>query len=157
MNQYYEDMLKMGREFEAFICRAWMRKFNVDLGPYSTKSDQMKGENRRGIEIKLDLNFRKTGNLYIEFAEKTDKKNKHFILSGIFRDDNTKTFMIGDYGNVYMFPVILLRNIQLDKKYKIVETPTSRGFLLPIREIEGWPMDECFRWEPSPDPESGNV
>lgn len=153
MIENYEDMLKLGKEFEMFICRAWMRKFNVDLHPYSTQLDQLKGENSLGIEIKLDLNFRKTGNLYIEFSEKTDPKNKHYIPSGVFREDNTKTFLIGDYGKVYMFPVILLRNLGTSGKYKIVETPTSRGLLLPIREVERWPMEECFQWEPSPDPE----
>jgi len=105
----------------------------IPLLSYSSKKYQILiGENKAGIEIKYDRKFRETGNFYIETAEKSAANNKEFVASGIFRNDNTWLFIIGDYETIFIFSKEQLKKIK--NNYKQVETPTSKGFLIPVNE-----------------------
>ena len=92
-----------------------------------------------GAEIKRDGNFRKTGNLYIETAEKSHPDNKNYVPSGIFRKDNSWLFVIGDEETLYIFATKYLQ--RLSDRYKEVIKTTSIGRLMPIAEAEKY----CIR------------
>ena len=56
----------------------------IILKCYSSKKYQnAKGESSAGMEIKFDDKRKNTGNLYIEYAEKSNPSNKSCIPSGI--------------------------------------------------------------------------
>jgi len=96
------------------------------------------GENLQGFEIKNDNLFRKTHNLYIEIAEKSNVKNEFYVSSGIFRHDNTWIYCIGDYDSCFLIQKKVLQAMQKMGKYKTVENAlkTSKGFLLPVSEAQ---------------------
>lgn len=132
MTPYYKQMLEKGQHYQDFVVEQ-LYKIGLPIISYSSKEFQsLIGENKAGIEIKLDQNFRKTNNFYIEYEEKSNENNLNFIKSGILRNDNTWLYLIGDYETIYIFSkkqLILLLNSDTLKK---VETKTSKGILLPI-------------------------
>ncbi len=87
-----------------------------------------------GAEIKRDGKFRETGNLYIEVAEKAHPNNGNYVPSGICREDNSWLYIIGDEKTFYVLSPKILR--MMTGRYKHVQTPTSKGFLLPVRDAE---------------------
>jgi len=112
MNEYYADKLNDGIEFEKFVYEVLKDIGLVVTKPYTTKKMQFKGENSIGWEIKYDQRMAETGNAYIEIAEKSDPKNDKYVNSGIYRDDNTWLWLIGN------------RQVENDRK-------TSIGYLIP--------------------------
>ena len=136
MTEIYKQNLKAGLEFQDYVVER-LYDAGLPIISYSSKKYQyMIGENKCGFEIKYDRLFRKTGNIYIEIAEKSDKNNKNYINSGIYRDDNTWLYIIGDYNTIYILSKKILKLIHTKNKYKEVITPTSKGFLIPISDIE---------------------
>jgi hypothetical protein len=130
MNEYYKQKLKEGKRFEKYI-KTELKKHGLYLDFYNNKKDQYNiGETKQGYEIKYDKIYKKTGNLYIEIAEKSDANNYNYIKSGIFRDDNTHTWIIGNYNEVFFFKKQKLCEIYKLSKCKFVQTTTSKGFLL---------------------------
>ena len=99
---------------------------------YKTKREQyIYGESVQGVEIKFDGNFARTGNLYIEIAEKTAPSDTPYIGSGIFRKDNTWLYAIGNYEIIFLFLKKDLIKLFKNKKFlREVKTDTSKGFLL---------------------------
>jgi hypothetical protein len=130
MTEYYKEMLNKGLHYQDFVIEQ-LYKIGLPIISYSSKEYQnMIGENKAGIEIKLDQKFRDTGNFYIEYAEKSNQNNQYYVDSGILRNDNTWLYLIGDYKTIYVFSkkqLILLLN---SNKVKKVETKTSKGILL---------------------------
>jgi len=136
MTPYYKEKLEQGLYFQDYVIEL-LYKNGIPLISYSSKEYQnMIGENKAGIEIKNDNNFRKTGNLYIEIAEKSNAENISFVSSGIYRNDNTWLYLIGDINKIYVLSKKQLKILHQSKKYKEVETQTSKGFLLPLIEVE---------------------
>lgn len=129
MNDFYNECLKKGQRFERFVAK------KLGLHIYTSKEDQYKyGDSKEHIEIKLDSKVSKTDNILIEVAEKTDSRNKEFVLSGIFRKDKCNKYLVGNRKEAYLFYKKDLINILKIKKYKIFTTPTSKYFLLPIKD-----------------------
>lgn len=136
MTPYYKEKLDQGLYFQDYVVELLYKK-GIPLISYSSKEYQnMIGENKAGIEIKNDNNFRKTGNLYIEVAEKSNAENKNFVPSGIYRKDNTWLYLIGDREKVYVLGKKQLQMLHRANKYKEVEIATSKGFLFPIIDVE---------------------
>lgn len=82
------------------------------------------------------IGIKKTGNLYIETKEKSNKLNPNFVDSGIYRDDNTWLFLIGNYEEIFIFSkkdLILMEKTNIEGKINR-KTETSIGFTLN-REI----------------------
>ncbi len=136
MTQEYEDKLPLGNEYERFIEKKWPIFFDKNLHPYIGKDEQRKGENREGIEIKLDQIFRRTKRLYIETAEKSDENNERFIPSGIYRYDNTEFFLVGDRKDAYVFDVLVLRKLEQEKPL----------WMMPLSNLtsQGWGMELIY-------------
>ncbi len=131
MTPYYAEMLEIGLKFQDYVMEKIFIELGIPISYYSSKENQIgKGENLQGIEIKFDDKFKDTGNLYIEIAEKSNANNKFFVQSGIYRDDNTWLYIIGDYDNLFIFYKHHLIEFHKKGLCKEVETLTSKGYLL---------------------------
>lgn len=139
MTEYYKNKLQEGLEYQDFISDE-LRREGINIGVYASRKYQIeRGESAAGIEIKLDKNFRKTGNLYIEVAEKSNANIKDYTASGIMRCDNSWGYLIGDYCEAFLLSVNQIRAIccwpaEKQSGYSIrqVEIPTSKGLLIPV-------------------------
>lgn len=138
MNEYYKEQLEKGLQYQDFVIEQ-LYNCGIPLISYSSKQYQViVGENKAGIEIKFDNNIKKYGNIYFEIAEKSRAENQSFIESGIYRNDNTWLYVIGDYENIYVFSKIQLKkiyeNIDNYSNHGIVkkQIPTSQGFVIPL-------------------------
>jgi hypothetical protein len=143
----YAQRLENGNEYQDYICNE-LSKHGIIIQNYCSQKYQHKGENRQGLEIKLDRKFRSTGNLYIEIAEKSNPDREYYTESGIYRKDNSRWYGIGDYQTFYWFSKQQLRCLWDKKASWLVEfqpTPTSQGFGFPVNEVEFWA--EIFEFE----------
>lgn len=136
----YKEMLEKGLTYQDFVVE---QLYNIGLPiiSYSSKKYQhMIGENKCGFEIKFDDRMKTTGNIYIEIAEKSNASNREYFPSGIYRNDNTWLYIIGNYEVVYLFSKKHLRMIYEDKNrldiFRRVQTQTSQGFLVPMKYAE---------------------
>lgn len=136
MNDYYKEKLKQGLYYQDFVIEE-LYKVGLPIISYSSKQYQhLVGENKAGLEIKNDSNYKTTGNIYIEVAEKPDASKKEYWASGIYRSDNTWLYLIGDTDRIFIFSKKQLVLIHERKKYREVSIPTSKGFLLPVADAE---------------------
>lgn len=134
MTEYYKEKFEQGLCFQDYIAE-WLYNEGISINPYTSQKYQNEiGENKAGIEIKNDENFRKTGNLYIELAEKSNPDNNEYIKSGIYRNDNTWLYLIGDKYTVYILSKKQMLLLHQSNKYREVKTPTSIGMLLPVND-----------------------
>lgn len=131
-NGYYAQKLEQGLEFQDIVTRALYQRGIVIVGYSSRRFQMSEGENMLGAEIKNDARFRETGNLYLEVAEKAHPDRPLYSVSGIHRKDNAWLYVIGDRQEVWVFSTKYLQ--MLEPRYKHVETPTSKGFLMPIAD-----------------------
>lgn len=130
--EYYAEQKEHGEEFQDYVSDLLHETCGMVLGNYCSRRYQLeRGENKAGVEIKLDKRWRETGNLYIETAEKSRPENPEYIPSGMDRGDNSWFYAIGDYSKLWLLPLVNLRILRAKNNFKTVETPTSRGFLLP--------------------------
>ena len=133
---YYNKQLKAGQEYQDFITKDLMNYGICYVQFNSRKFQQNIGENSAGIEIKHDMRFQDTGNLYIEISEKSDPNNQNFIKSGIYRNDNSFLYVIGDYKEYWILSKKTLISLHKSEIYREVEIPTSQGYLLPRNEAD---------------------
>jgi hypothetical protein len=131
---YYQDKLQEGLVFQDIVTRALYQRGIVVIGYSSRRFQIEEGENMLGAEIKRDGNFRTTGNLYIEIAEKTHPNNLEYIPSGIYRKDNSWLYVIGDERLIYIFSTRYLQ--MLEKRYEHKTISTSKGFVIPLDEAD---------------------
>lgn len=137
MTENYKEMLQKGLEYQDFITDLLLSEIGISLSTYSSKKYQYDiGENKQGIEIKFDDRYKETGNLYIEVEEKSNANNWYYVNSGIYRNDNTWLYLIGDYNEVFIFSKKQLIILHEKNIYKLVKTPTSIGFLIPKNDAE---------------------
>jgi hypothetical protein len=132
--KYYKEQLNDGLEFQDF-CSIKFAERGIPITNFSSKKyQQTKGENLQGYEFKYDKQFRKTGNFWIELAEKSNSENSNYVNSGILRNDNTMFYIIGDYDGVYLMQKKIL--IVISARYSVKENnmKTSKGFLFPVEK-----------------------
>lgn len=146
-NGYYLKKLEEGMQFQDVVTQALYQRGIVVVGYSSRRFQNSHGENMLGAEIKRDGNFRDTGNLYIEVAEKSHPDNPSYVASGIMRADNSWLFVIGDELDIWIFSTKYLR--MLKDRYRHTETPTSRGFLMPVGEANKYAIRK-ISLEPTP-------
>ena len=136
MTPEYREKLNMGIEYQDWVVEQ-LYSAGLPIISYSSKKYQYTiGENKAGLEIKYDTNWQRTGNLYIEIAEKSNKDNLYFVESGIYRSDNTWLYLIGDYSKIFILSKKHLKYLHKRSKYREVETGTSKGYLLPVVDAE---------------------
>lgn len=137
LTENYIECLEKGLKYQDFVTDLLIEDIGIALSTYNSKNYQYKkGENKQGFEIKFDDRLKETGNIYIEIAEKSNPNNFNYIQSGIYRNDNTWLYLIGDYSVVYIFAKNFLQKMCDSNKYKKVQTKTSKGFLIPKIEAE---------------------
>lgn len=128
----YEALRAEGEAFESHIARLLYERCGWDVQPNYTLEGQRKGENRGGVEVKFDRAFRRTGNLFIEVAEKAQPPRKSYVPSGVMRSDNAWLWVIGSYEEAFVFGKRSLRRWVLEKGWRFRQTETSQGFLMPV-------------------------
>ena len=128
MTEYYASKLEQGLRFQDCVTD-WLYDHGMVIVTYVSKARGMSAENRFGVEIKRDDRFRETGNLFIETAEKSHPDNPQYVASGIYREDNSWLYAIGDEKTLWIFAKRLLT--MLDKRYERREIPTARGYIMP--------------------------
>ncbi len=131
ITQEYLIKLKKGCEYQDFVSDI-LYKNGLPIRNYTSQKYQLSGENKAGIEIKFDGKMAITKNIYIETAEKSNKNNAVYVKSGIYRNDNSWLYLIGDYSTIYFFSKKQLVVTDQENKYKKITTETSKGFLIPI-------------------------
>jgi len=140
MTPYYKKQLEIGLKFQDVVTRVLYQRGIVVVGYASQHFQNTEGENMLGAEIKRDGNFRKTGRLWIEYAEKTHPNNATWIDSGIKRKDTSWLYVIGDDISIWIFSKKWLKKIceSGSKNYKRLENnmKTSRGYLLPVSDAD---------------------
>lgn len=137
-NRLYQERLIPAQRFQDH-CAYWIQKtLHITIGNFQSKDYQFKfGENIQGVEIKHDMQFAKTGNLWIEVRHRKNTEEKYYN-GGIMRANNTWLYAIGNYEDLYLFSVKGLRNILNEKQYEIKSNnlDTSQGFLLSKKDAE---------------------
>ena len=134
LHEAYRDNLEAANRFEDYVERKLYCK-GLPVGVYRSLTFQKTyGESRAGIEIKYDLRFRETGNLFIEFAERHNK-NVNMKPAGIC--GKGWGFCIGDYHKIWLFSMTMLKLLHANRsKYRVVEHDTAKGFLLPVEDAD---------------------
>jgi len=145
MTEYYKQQLADGKAFEQYVKQQLAEKRQLHLDILHGQDLYDIGETRQGYEIKYDKRYKDTGNLYIETKEKSNPANPNYVASGIFRQDNTHTWIIGDYKQVYMFDKKTLVEVyEQDQYFRYVSTATSHGFLLNQKLIDEYKIDHIY-------------
>ena len=145
MTQYYKDKLAEGQRFESFVMSRWPdiypnRTLTIRDGKYS----QLLGETDEGVEIKYDGMMEKTGRIYIEIQEKTNANNDNYVDSGIYRNDNTRIWCIGNMTQLFLFSkqkLIWLDRLDPPFLYRPKPTGTSIGFCIPVKNAKKLCLD----------------
>jgi hypothetical protein len=141
MTTEYSSSLSAGLVYQQFIQQT-LSQVGITITYYEGKEDQLKGESIKGWEVKNDKRMCETNNIYLETAEKSNPNKPTYYPSGIYREDNTKIYIIGDYKYIYVFNKTKLKEISRQTQYRRVQTPTSQGILLPISDAKKY----CKGW-----------
>jgi len=130
-----KEELEESAKFQDYVSDL-LYDIGIPINLYTSFKYQIeKGESRAGVEIKYDKQLEKTGNIYIEIAER-HSINEPFVASGIMRKDNTIFYAIGNYEHVRLFSKKQLQILARSKEFKRVQTDTSMGVLMPIEYVE---------------------
>lgn len=133
---YYRLQLEKAQRFQDFVAsECW--KHGIFVHCFQSKEYQQRcGEGITGIEIKYDGKMTETGNIYIEYAEKTNSANVEYVPSGVMRDDNTWLWIIGNEKYLFFLSKRQLKReveeaIAGRSEFETRTTPTSKGVLFP--------------------------
>lgn len=134
---YRENNIRRGVEYEDFVFDI-LREEGLTVTRYASQKWQYGvGECSGGIEVKFDDKIDEYERLYIEVSEKAyPNSQRSYAPSGIYRNDNSWLYVVGDYKNVYIFAKSILKLLYLTGRYLGKETPTSQGFVLPVEKAE---------------------
>lgn len=138
MTEQYKANFEKGLDFQDYVIDQLLRYHGWPLIAYTSKNWQLKGETSSGVEIKYDQGCIKTGNHYIEVAEKGNSENANYVPSGIYRTDNSFLYLIGTYDAAYLFSKPQLQRVYESRNswqrlgIRETEIPTSKGFLFPM-------------------------
>lgn len=124
-----------GLEFQDFVVDLLREQLGIVITNYQSQRFQFGvGENKQGIEIKLDRDILRTKSpsVSIEIAEKAKASNPYYVPSGIYRNDNSWLYIQGNWDIVFIFSKNILRLLRQSKHYKIDTLPTLKRFLLPV-------------------------
>jgi len=130
-----KDSWESGLEFQDFVADLFHDKLGLTITNYQSRRYQFeKGENKQGIEIKLDRDILGTNNVSIEIAEKSRANLPQYTPSGIYRTDNSWLYVQGNFKIVFVFAKSILILLHKSGRYPDKEKPTIRKFHLPISD-----------------------
>jgi len=129
-----------GKRYEAWVKIKYPQIYKGRKLTFNeTEKKQLVGETLEGVEVKFDDKMKTTGRIYIEQSEKRLLENKKYVESGIFRNDNTKIWLIGDYSLWFLFSkkyLVWLDRLDPPFLYRPKPTGTSIGFCIPIKNAK---------------------
>lgn len=126
-------LFEEGLEFQDFVIDILCRELGLAVSNYSSRKWQWNvGENKQGIEIKLDTRMLETKQLSIEVGEKTKKENPNYAPSGILRNDNAWLYIQGNKEKLFIFAKSILVGLYRSNRYQVHEKATIKTFYLPI-------------------------
>jgi hypothetical protein len=129
--------LAAGQQYEDFVQRVLWQHGYIFVLHRSAKYQWSHGESVGGIEIKLDRNCSRTGNLYIETEERrTTDGLSSWRPSGIHDEPRPSLYAIGDYTVVYLLSVNWLLGVE--PFHDRHTGPTMKGFLLRVDKARLW-------------------
>jgi len=144
------DSFEKGRKYEDYLISIWPQLYKGrKLTRLEGRINQLKGETEEGIEIKYDNVKQNTARIYIEMEEKADIGNDRYVQSGIFRQDNSKLFLVGDYKEFFLFSkakLIWLEKLDPPFLFRPNPTGTSVGFCIPIENARHLCLDHKELW-----------
>lgn len=141
----YKSNLEQAIGFEDFVFDTLLHERKLVAGGYRSKHYQVVyGESVTGVEVKLDKEFRRTENLFIETMERPGV-DMEWRPSGIYHETGPWLLAIGDYKKFWLFATQTLRNIHEQDVCREIEngTNTGRGFLLPVCKAD---RHSAWRW-----------
>jgi hypothetical protein len=162
-SSYYAVQMAAGEAFERLVLDRLYDEWRTRLPRCETKADQITyGDTYLGLEIKFDQQFAETGNLCIEIAERTHAAkpgavDTAYIDAGIYAASSAWLYGIGNAAEFFIFSRRTLQRIHEQLSHGLIvfkfekrdspfyETPTSRGFLIPRREIPNF-SEVAFFW-----------
>jgi hypothetical protein len=133
----YQESYQKGLEYQYFIQDYVARRYDYTIDFFEDAYTQfLSGETRQGIEIKNDAMIAKTGNVYLEIAEKKKAENESWIESGIL-NTKYKYFLIGDKKVFYMISrENLMKHFESLKPDSLIfEGKTSVGLLVSVSDF----------------------
>ena len=149
-NSKDKNSFESGMEYQDYVADLLRDKLGIVITNYTSAKFQFEtGENKQGIEIKLDKDFDSTNQLSIETAEKTKANNPIWVPSGIYRNDNSWLYIQGTFKTTFIFSKNLL--IMLHKTKRYVEHTaygTLKGFFLPMVDCNKYASKIIFAITP---------
>ena len=132
----YGTLLRLGDDFARHVLRLFQLEGKA-IAFIEGYANQLKyGDTDVGIEVKFDRRLHDTGNLFIEIDERRTV-DKPFVASGIYRDDLSRWYLIGDYSRCYVFKkeALVALHMRRGRPSIISKRKTSHGFLIKPRDI----------------------
>src|SRR5262245_41153395 len=84
---YRKVMTESGERYQDFIVDLFSDVLKWHIQQYTSRAYQYaEGESRQRIEIKHDMKYATSGNLYVELQEKAHPRPGSYVDSGINRD-----------------------------------------------------------------------
>lgn len=142
----YLSNLEQAKEFEDFVFDTMMHERRLVVGGYKSRHYQvLHGESVTGVEVKMDREFRNTGNLFIETMERSSVSDE-WKPAGIYHDSDPWLLVIGDFSMFWVIAIQTLRNIHETGVCKEVEnrSETAKGFLLAVCKAD---RHKAWKWE----------
>lgn len=128
-----EDAFQSGLEFQDYVVPLLYER-GIVVTVFSSRRYQYEfGESCQGIEIKKDTLCTRTGQMSIEIAEKSSPLIATWTPSGIYRH-NGWGYVQGNERLILLFATEHLRELHKSGRFEEHETPTVKGFFLPISE-----------------------
>ncbi len=125
----FSECLDIGQTFQDYIQEALYKRGIIAQFWCSKKYQIERGEGLSGIEVKCDDGYKKTGNLFIEFAR---YKNGEWIPTDLFRE-GIWLYIIGDREKCWCMLTSQLQKMVDRYPHREVSYDFKvKGFLLPI-------------------------
>jgi hypothetical protein len=141
MGAYYDRMQALAWAYEGYIARRLRGRGHVVTQHVGQGAQLAHGDLRvDGIdyELKLDQIYARTGNLYIEVAEKRDYRRASWTPSGICSGSSATWYGVGNYRDWFLFQL-----------HELAAAEDYRRPRLEIRHFEsagkGWLLTPALR------------
>jgi len=136
-SEYYEKSYASGKEFEKFATFLLLAVYYLPINVFKDAKSQMEiGESKQGFEFKRDLQFYKTGNIFIKTKTRSNP-GEPYRNSGIYKGDNSWVYVIGDFKTIFAFGINFLKLLHKTKRYREIiggRRNTVCGFLIPEKD-----------------------
>lgn len=146
LHSSYLSNLEQAKNFEDFVFDTMLHERRLVVGGYKSRHYQvLHGESATGVEVKLDLEFRNTGNLFIETAERPSV-SAVWKPAGIYHATDPWLLVIGDFSTFWVLATQTLRNIHETAAFRDVanKSDTGKGFLLPVCKAD---RHKAWKWQ----------